>query len=275
MADITPSYIPADGTTLDPDRWNRNLDSTTAAESIYGELNGRLSDANFDGAAKIRPEHPKPLETFRWKVDTLKPTCDYFQDVFNQSDDGDTPPGAGSLDPFIPIAGASTRVYLPYNCSVVMYQVSCFYTLFQMRKRNANTPAEPAIESDAVRTGPVTNLKVYIDGVGLDYTQRRTPRTYWPARIGQAPASSKSLTARENRLTQHLDIAHLALANGSDPTQTQAGWHQIDLRIYVAPNTGYEQFLAPFKLSPNNNIEYPIRHRCRVGIRAARVLALL
>jgi len=266
MADVTPAYVPADGDVFNPDSWNRDLDSATAAESIYGELNGRLSDANFAAAARIRPEHPKPLETFRWRADSLSTTCDYFQDAFNKQDATTDDPATG-VDPFVAIAGCSTRMYLPYNCSIVVYQVSCFYSVFQMRERAELSGLE-------TRSGPLSQLKMYIDGTGLQYTQRRTPRTYWPMQIAGAAVSSDPPVARENWLTQQYNIAHIVYPGATDASRAQAGWHQVDLRIFVPPSAGYEAFAPPYKPA-QINIEYPIKHRVRVGIRAARILAML
>lgn len=265
MADITPPYVPVDGATFNPDQWNRDVDSTAGAESIYGELNGRLSDANFAAGARIRPEHPKPLETFRWRKDTLPTTLDFHQDLFNPADsDSDTP--ATNIDPFVQVAGCATRLFLPYNASVVIYQVSCFYSVFQMRQRESG--------HDEVRTGPTSQFKVYIDDEHLQYTQRRTPRTYWPIQIGVPAASSPAPLTRENWLTQHFDIAHFVYPGAADASRALAGWHQVDLRLYVAPNKGVEEFSPPFKPT-KGNITYPIKHRVRVGIRSARILALL
>lgn len=274
MADITPPYIPVDGQTFNPDQWNRDLDSTAGGESIFGELDGRLTDANFDAPALIRPEHPKPLETFRWRKDHLPMTVEYYQDAFNtQENTGDSP--VAGVDPFVPVAGAATRLFLPYACTAVMFQVSAFYTLFQMRERATGSAAQ-------TRTGAVAQLKVYIDDVGLTYTQRRTPRTYWPASIGAPVASSWNPTARENRLQQQWNIAHLAVAaqGGVEASRCAAGWHQVDIRLYMPPSSGYEEFVGPYKKNanaavPTANIEYPIKHRIRFGIRSARILAFL
>lgn len=266
MADITLPYTPVDGNTFDPSSWDANLDSAVVASSIYGEMNGLLSDANFAAGAKIRPEHPKPGETFRYAQSHLPETLDYFQDAFDASTSEGDSPVTGS-DPFLTVAGASARVFLPYNCTCVWYHVAAFYTLFQMRQRSAGSEAE-------VRSGPVAQMAMYIDGTKVQYTQRRTPRTYHPYQQAAPAATSPPPRANEAFLASHLDIAHLAISNGSDPTRTQAGWHQVDLRLYIPTNTGQEQFAPPYKPAAAN-IEYPVPTRMRFGVRSARVLALL
>jgi hypothetical protein len=267
MADITLPYAPADGATFTPGPWNLDVESTTAAASLIGELDGRLSDANFAGAARIRPEHPKPYETFRRAEGHLTCTLDYFEDAFTQYNSQTEEPPSGS-DPFITVAGASSRVFLPYDCTSVVYTASMFYTVFQMRSRAQNLETE-------TRTGPVSQYAVYIDGVKVAYSQRRTPRTYFPWELTAPAGHSPSPYENEDLLTAQFNLSHHAIKAGSDPDRCLAGWHQIDLRLYVPPNNGYEYFMPPFHKPgelTTDNTEYPIKHRFRCGIRGAKVL---
>lgn len=264
MSDVVLPYVPADGGILSPNQWNSNIESSVVGASLLGEMNGRLSDANFATAARIRPEHPKPYETFRRAEGHLTGTLDYFEDAFVQYSAQTEEPPAGT-DPFVTIAGASARVFLPYACTSVIYTASIFYTVFQMRSRGH-------VDTAKVRTGPVAQFAIYIDGQKVDYTQRRTPRTYHPIRMGAPMASSQPPWENEDLLTAQFNLSHQALAAGSDPQRCAAGWHQIDLRLYVPPNGGYEDFLPPYRRPIIANTQYPIKHRFRCGIRGAKVL---
>lgn len=266
MADVILPYVPADGATFTPGPWNLNVESTVAAASLMGELNGRLSDANFAAGARIRPEHPKPYETFRRGEGHLACTLDYFEDAFVQYS-SQTEEAPSGTDPFITVAGASARVFLPYDCTSVIYTASMFYTVFQMRSRSFSSTAK-------VRTGPVSQYAVYIDGKKLDYTQRRTPRTYFAVQMGVPAVSSPPPFENEDLLTSQFNLSHHAIKAGSDPERCLAGWHQIDLRLYVPPNAGYEDFLPPYRRPGIDNVQYPIKHRFRCGIRGAKILGL-
>lgn len=256
MAAITLPYVPVDGDALSPDGLNRNWHSAVAGESLYGELNGNLNAANFAAGFRIRPEHVRAGETFRGREEHGLEALDYYDDLW---------PSADSADPkqWVPVAGCASRLYVPWNCTCVLYSLSTFYTVFRTRQRVSGS-------EDDVRTGPDIWLVLYIDDVRLAYTLRGCPITYWPSNSAGDPVNF--LVERECCQTQHLDIQHLSIAGSADDAQTKAGYHDVSLRLYMPANTGQESLYTPF--TGADAIVWDMAHRIRFGIRSARVTAL-
>lgn len=257
MAVVTLPYVPTDGTTLNPDQLNRNWHSAVAGESLYGTLNGNIEGANMDAAFRIRPEHVRPGETFRAREEHGMETLDYYDDLWPS-------PDSSGQKQWVPIAHVGSRLYVPWDCTCVLYSVSIFYTVFRVRERAIDDGTD-------VRTGPDIQLALYIDDVRLSYTRRECPITYWPS--DTASADAVYLTERESVQTQHLDLQHLSIAGSVDDAQTKAGYHDVSLRLYMPANIGQENLRPPFVDSGLSRIVWDMSHRFRCGIRSARVTA--
>ena len=256
--------MPVTGNVLDPDGLNADLHSATGGVSLYGEACGSIQDANFAAGMRIRAEHVRPQETFRWRSDGMTDTLDYWEDLFHVEAAADADdPIAGSTT-FIPIAGCGTRLYLPFDCTCVLYNASIFYTVFRMRERGADDVAD-------VRTGPPIMLKLYIDQVAVGYTLRKTPITYHGP---NGPSIATPPVEKESMQTLHYDCCHLAIAAGGDPSRTTRGYHDVDMRLFIGRNRGVENFRPPFA-GAGSSIQYPLSNRFRCGVRKGLILGFL
>lgn len=252
MATIVPGYVPVDGTPFDVAGWNATAWSLTNGVSLYGELNGHVQDANFAAGEKVYPRHIRPFEGFRETFDGAQETVDYHQFLFGES--------ASEAD-WIPVAGASTRLYLGYAPFATLFRASCFVTNFRMRKG-------PASGQSLVVDGPEEYISLFIDGVRIPCTLRRLPITHWPE---VNPGDAKWLMGRENVLSHHFDFTVFRGAIG-------AGWHDVDIRVIVLQNLGLENLYALYEnttalptLVPS---QHNVTHRIRGGIRSASIIGL-
>lgn len=258
MATVVPPYVFPTGTVLDPDQMDRDFDSAVDGESVYGEMRGHLQDSNFAGGFRIRPEHIRYGETARLNEDSLTETLDYYDDY--------TPNDTATEDSeYTPIAGASTRVFLPYAVTCALYSASIFYTVYRVRQRALGAITD-------TRTGPPIKLKLWVDGTAISHTVRQTPITYWPEKLDTATCEQQ--LPLEHVLTQHYDCNHLIVGGAG----CAAGYHNVSMRLYIPQNIGQENMWTPYKqikFGTGDHTTYNMSHRFRCGVRSARVIGLL
>lgn len=206
MADITLPYhglsVPplSDASVFSANLYNQCLHTGANAVALYTEVNGRVEDANFEAAMRIRPEHIRPFATFRAGMDGMTEGMDVWDDQFPR---GDTP------DNYVVVPGLTRRFYIPFVAALVTYQWSVFYSVYRMREDNG--------------AAPEIYLQAFIDEVNLAHSKRRCPRTLHLQ--GNDP---KML---EGMLTRHYDGYHQS-------TNVAAGLHQLSFRILMPPNDG-------------------------------------
>lgn len=265
MAAITYPYTPANGSVLDVDGLNQDLHSLVDGESIYGELCGNLAAANLASSFRVRPEHLRPHETARGRAEYSPQTIDYWDQGWPT-----TPASTGEQEKlWVPVAQAQARVYVPWDASVVLYDVAAFYTVFRTRER------EIVGQDTDEKGGPDLELVMYVDNGRLAHTKRETPMTYAPDDLSD-PTPQRLLSYEQYR-TQHVNLIHMAISGSeTDHEQTTAGYHDVSLRLFAPQNLGAERLRKPFADDGvGGRIDYRLSHRIRFGIRSARVLAFI
>jgi len=251
VADVTYPYVPVDGVAFNVNGWNSDMRSTTAGASVYGELNGNLEDANFAAGAKLTAREFKPNDLHLGVSGGEEVERVYYDSLFGQAAIG----AAGDTD-WLAVAGTAHRVYLPWAAAVLICNVSAFVTVLRQRE---TTDPNPAVE---VAGGPELYVRMAVDGTPIGHTRRPFPYTWYPA---VNPGNAGTEVAREQVLTQHLDLVHMI-------TNPAVGWHSVRLECLI-PRTQGRELLVPLYRTAGN-VEHFIRHRLRFGVRSARILAL-
>jgi len=253
MAQVTYGWTPADGAPFDIPGWNADVWSATPGVSLYGELNGRVQDANFDPAMRVLSHHIRPNEGHVSAQAGGTETLDFLDLLFG------TDASTSEDDDWLCIGTSGTRVYVPWDATAVVYSAACFAT--NQRQRETIDPA-PATSEYA---GPEMYIRMRVDGTGVPHTRRSFPYTYSPSNF---PGSAIGYTSREAVLTQHFDLVHVA-TGGAHALQ---GWHDVALEVLI-PKTQDQENLVPLYQKTGLH-PFSLRHRIRFGIRRASILAM-
>lgn len=239
MADVVLPYTPATGATLDPDQLSRDFYSGTNAESLYHETNGAIETANMSAGFSVQPEHIRPGEAFRAGMDGMTEGLDYYDDTFGGND---------VIGNYVPIAGCSKRVYLPFTSTIAVWQWSMFYTVHKERAGQGT-----ALDSF---------LQVTMDGTLIAHTKRQLTQTMFVVNNGLNNFGSYM----EATCTRHYD--------GVRMVQNQAsGYHQLSLRVWLQPNDGTETLSWDRLMGIGTTKAFAQWTRLHCGIRNARVVA--
>lgn len=255
MAQINYSYTPTAGVVFDRSGWNTDIWSTKDGESVYGELNGHLQDANMDAAFLVQPEHIRPGEGHVSCEGSGQETLTYLDTLFGTK-------GISAVDTgdWLVVAGAAQRLYVPWDANGVVFNVSAFLT--NQRQRETTDP-NPAV---AVWGGPEMYVCLLIDGELKMHTLRPLPYTYYP---NTNPGTADSYSVREMVLTHHFDLLHLATSGA----EVASGYHDVALAILIPQTQDQEKLVPRYKQLPKLAL-HAARHRIRFGIRSARIIAL-
>lgn len=251
MGDITPPYTPTDGTVFNPSGWNGDFYSLTDGASVYGEMNGRIQDANFAAGQQVGARHVRPFEGFRSEFSGALETLDFHEPLFGSY---------YHAKEFLPIPGASKRVYLPWSASAVVFRASCFVTNFRMRKG-------PAAGQDIVTAGPNMYVALFMNGALAAHTARRLPMTYFPV---VNPGDADNLFCAENYLSHHFDLMDVFDSSGFPPMNDV----DVDLRVLVLENEGTEELFPLYDSDAQAKTTHSVTHRIRGGIRSASIIGL-
>jgi hypothetical protein len=228
LADIVLPYDPADGATLVPDNLNKDLYETpnnlgVGQYSLYETSNGRIEFANFKAGFKVRSHMIRPWQVGRADTAGATKRLDFFQDAWQKD------------SVFYGVAGANITFYQHYDCTIALFLASLYVSLW--RQRGASTGQ--GTWADA----PDVIVKMFIDGVAVEHTQRPLPQTIYYSTTTSYGGYDYHF-AREERLTRQFNLHHTKIVNGDSGNQTQqltAGWHTVGLFVYVAQNTGVEE----------------------------------
>ena len=282
MADITTIdfYTYPEGTTFDVGEHNENVYSHTEGRGIISEINGNLDRTNFrtgdHSDTFIQPEHIRRGETHRFAHEGARETLDYWDMAFGQLDYGEsrkswTDPDGAVVDnsSYIPIAGCSVRIYLPYDCEMVLWQWSFFgdtARIFGVGEAEDGGKHElPA---------PQIQHKAFVDGAAIDHTKRYFPKTWYYAEAGSSADRITNLYNTEGRNCRHWDMHHLQ-------TNVSRGWHELSARIFMARNDNYltlkTKSARADRLSAASAPSHShfLHNRLTMGIRNARCMALM
>ena len=281
MADITTIdfYTYPDGAAFDVGEHNENVYSFTEGRGIISEINGNLDRTNFRTGAHddtlVQAEHIRRGETHRFAQEGARETIDYWDAAFGQIDysesrKGWTDPSGATVNnsSFVPIAGCSVRIYLPYKCEMVLWQWSFF----------GNTARMFGVGEDGdydkfEMPAPDIQHRAFLDGSFIDHSKRYFPKTIRYA-IPDGPPLTTSLYSTEGRNCRHWDMHHLEL-------NMDKGWHELSARIYMARNDNSLQLHTKTARTGRLATETPAVHdhyvhnRMTMGIRNARCMAMM
>tara|TARA_R110000751_G_scaffold74682_4_gene150814 strand:- start:3635 stop:4354 length:720 start_codon:yes stop_codon:yes gene_type:complete len=239
MADVSFPYTATNGSALDIDGLNRDIDSNTNGHSVYGELRGNVEFANLHSTFQARAEHIAPGETSRHAFSHGREPLEYFQDVFSPAEVAGT---------FVPVAQASCRVYLPYAASVVLWWAQTFTHCWRLKER---------ISDDLTNPAPSILIRCYRGTTSQSFTTRLLPETI--------NVASNNYAKYNDDLTRHYSLCMM-------DENVSAGWHDMTLRLYMDPNEGID--LLDLNLL-GGNVAVPANHKVVFGTRNAGVIALL
>ena len=249
MADVNFVYTPADGVLFSVSGWNGDVRSTSGGVSIYGELNGRLSNANLASGEELGAWAFKPGEPHMGAEAGELVVRDYHDDLFGQ----DTSPGA---DSWLVVAGTALRVYVPWQAAAVMFNVSAFMTHWRQRETDDSTPAV------LVAGGPQIYVRMAVDGSPKSHTKRPLPYSAYP---NTNPGAAGTMAYRVNVVPQHSDLVHME-------TSVAAGWHSVRLEVLIPRTTGKEDIKPLYDTT--TDVTHFVRHHVRVGCRRAMIVAM-
>jgi len=248
MSIVTTPYTYVDGAPL-TEGHNKNIFSTSTTNGIMSEPNGGITTSNLADDFEVQKEHVHAEEVCRGRKDGGRSTIDYMTDV-----------GATSTADaaFLPIAGASVRVYVPYACSVALWQVSLFCDIFRV----IDAGSSPAVSG-------TIQVQLYKNGLAQTHTNRVLPQSI-------DINSSDVLTSHETISgCAQLDLSHME-------TNISAGWHEIVAQLFMEPNltssgdpVRADILVNPLGTSGVEGIACDIHNRVSFGFRGARVLTLL
>lgn len=257
MPHITWPYTPTDGTVLNVGSWRTGISGTVAGSALYGTLNGGLTDENLTAAGDLRSYHFKPGEGHRYAAGEGRETLDYYDDLGPSDQDSTT-------SAWIPIAGASTRLYVPWDANSVVYNIGIHYSVFRSRQTLDSTPA------GAVTDFPRIRMAMFIDGTMISHTHRNCPVTAWAY---NPTAAAQYLINRENVLSQHYDCVHVARSSDGDGYTTK-GYHTVSMRLQIQKNNGLESLFPLYNNAAGKEVDHFVSNRFRAGIRRASIIAL-
>jgi len=240
MGIIIRSYTMTDGNTLVPSSLNGDIHSTTAFRGICSEPNGRLQTGNFAPSFEIQRQHIYPGEAVKAIEGNTSAKLDYV-DKMCGTDSG--------FIAWIPLAGVAARIFLPYACSVVLYEWQFFYSVWRQPKVLLSGVNPPSIKT-----------KPFIDGYPLDYAAMGTPWTV------DGNADPNITDVHEHLMSECRAGSHLGL-------DVAAGWHEIAVHLWMEPQDG-AQSLADL-LTGMGAIAVSYNHRLTTGFRAARIIPFL
>jgi hypothetical protein len=249
---VTTPYNYFNRQILDTEKHNGNVYSTNSGQGIVSEINGGINTYSSD--YRIQKEHIWPEEAVRTKKDFAIESVDYFSDAMAQTDD----------TTYRAVAGCATRVYVPYDATLSLWQWSAFIHPFKIRGTTsaAGDPANVATASVFV--------KAFLNGVSLEHTKRTIPTTA-VYRDDNESFAGTDRRVQEQRFSLQFDMSHLQ-------ENVTAGWHDISLKLYVEPildpNTSAagEETLLSGKVGDESCV---FHHRISFGVRNARVLTIL
>jgi hypothetical protein len=266
LPDFVLPYEPLDGTTLDPDKLNKDLyevpSNLSAGQlSLIETSNGRISFANFAAGFKVRSHMIRPWQVGNPVSAGLTKPVDYFSNAWGQ----DTV--------FYGVAGANLTFYQPYDLSMAAFMASFFASIW--RQRGPKT-------QDGWEDAPGVVFRCRLDGVDIAHTTRQMPQTIYFSNSTLDWGGGYDYTfAREERLTRYMNLSHARHVGGDQSKgthQLRKGFHTFGLHVYVAHNPGTETVNrdgVPVDGNIYPNSIWNNMHRVRVFVRHADVLPFL
>jgi hypothetical protein len=275
MATVVLPYTYVKGAVLDATGHNRNSFSLTPGEGVYSEPNGGLDGANLSSTFTVNQDLVQPEQVTFARAAGARSTLDNMGDVNLCDQDGSVDATLESQA----LPGCGLRVYLPFDASMVLWEVGFFWHCSRFMLPDAATEQGAFPQSSKIIT------KLMVDGVAQDYTRREYPPTLFQnyhqesfVDNGIARSYQQELRTTERAMSQYRDISHLALT----ASEVSAGWHELSLSFFVQPRPaarGNPVVLDTVRrYSGAGTVAIKkVNLECRwtVGCRNARVLAIL
>ena len=258
---VTTPYNYFNRQILDTEKHNSNVYSTNSGQGIVSEINGGINTYSAD--YRIQKEHVWPEEAVRGSKDFALESIDVFSDALAEGDEV----------AYRAVAGCATRIYVPYDCSLNLWQWSAFIHAFKIRTSDTTEEGQ-----SATTIAPNVFVKAFLNGSALEHTKRTIPTTT-TYRDDDKLIATLEVNSQEDRFALQFDMSHLQ-------ENVSAGWHDLALRIYIEPVL--EPYSDPssteapsfYKALLNDGTgtgdqSYTLHHRVSFGIRNARVLTIL
>lgn len=245
MPTVTLPYVPADGTALDADQFNRDFYSSGSGESVYEVSNGKLeATVNFSPLFVVFNGMLRPFDVAFAQSSGLLQSQDFIEQVW----------GVGDKQRNVP--GACITWYQREPASVTVVNIGYHMSWWRTRDGVSNNVDIP---------GPDIITDLYLDdnSVAVAGMQRRCPMSVLPTPFGGTPITdwgiNEAVLARYQNL--HFSIKDLT-----------PGWHTASLRIKVKQNSRNMTTDGTLYSQPSANIQ--AQHRVRMRVRNATVLSL-
>lgn len=242
MALITRFYTLADGATLVPSSLNEDVHSNTAGRGIVSEPNGGLSATNLHATFALERHLVIPGEATQVAQAGSGKTIELLDKAFGQTLDTH----------YVPIAGVATRKYFPFAMTALLCEWNFFYSLFRITDVPTTLPNPAA---------PVVRTMAFLDGLPLAWTGEGCPTTIFSD--GATPPAIGLW--HEHLMAEARFGTHLAIP-------AAAGWHELSVRVYMAPNSHHGASNIGFAAG---NPDVQFNHRMTLGFRSARLLGFL
>lgn len=243
MPTVTLPYVPADGTALDADQFNRDFYSSGSGESVYEVSNGKLeATTNFNPLFVVFNGMLRPFDVAFAQSSGLLQSQDFIEQVW----------GVGDKQRNVP--GACITWYQREPASVTVINIG--YHMSWWRTRDG-------VSQDLDIPGPDIITDLYLDDVVVTGMQRRCPMSVLPTPYGSTPITAwginEAVLARYQNL--HFSVRDLT-----------PGWHTASLRIKVRQNSRDMETNGSLYSQPAAYIQ--AQHRVRMRVRNATVLSL-
>jgi hypothetical protein len=225
---VGKSLTYTDNQVLSTEGHNKNVYDADGNTGIMSESNGGLGANNLDSNFVAHAEHVFPETVAFGRQEYMTDAVQCFSDAFG-SDQTTTANVIGTdvnQQLIRPVPGCGLRVYLPYDASAVLWQVSYFVNP-QMWWCVAHD-FDPPSYIDHVEFNAFTALKR--DGVLLESTIRALPPSLFYAKDrAQGGTAVGRVTSMTARASMWRDLHYL----DTDSNYLTKGWHDIQLCLHV------------------------------------------
>ena len=266
---VTTPYAYPDGQVIDPDGHNENVYSKNPGKGIQSEANGGLN--SFKTGFEVQKEHIWPEEAVRLRQDAALETLDIVSEA--HADSGEVV--------FRPVAGCSTKVYVPYAATLALWEWSVFISeakffihLYDAAEYDSKALSYSVAATTVTPTMVIRARLTDSSGVVTDipHSRRRLPTSCGHTR------GTPGVQVFEDRCCLHFGMHHLQ-------ETLSAGWHELSLTLHqeqVLDNSAgdnssdlYSDVITRVIGHTNTEREHVFYQRASFGIRNARVLTLL
>ena len=246
MPTVTLPYVPADGTALDADQFNRDFYSSGSGESVYEVSNGKLEAlVNFSPLFVVFNGMLRPFDVAFAQSSGLLQSQDFIEQVW----------GVGDKQRNVP--GACITWYQRESASVTVINIG--YHMSWWRTRDG--VVQPGV--DVAGPDIITDLYLDDNSVAVAGMQRRCPMSVLPSPFGSVPITAWGINEAQLARYQNLHFSVRDLT---------PGWHTASLRMKVRQNGRDMETDGALYSQPAAFIQ--AQHRVRMRVRNATVLSL-